>query len=70
VAALATMLGIGLVLDAVGARPDGSYSLDAYRVALSVVAVPFLVGGVGLWLSARGVRAGQRAAVERSGADS
>ena len=66
VAALATMLGVGLVLDAVGARSGGTYSLDAYRVALSVVAVPFVVGGVGLCVSARGVRAGQSAAVEPS----
>jgi len=57
VAALATMLGVGLVLDAVGPGPGGDYSLDAYRIALSVVAVPWVVGLVGLLASARWTRA-------------
>lgn len=53
VAALVTMLGIGLVLDAVGPGPGGQYSLHAYRLALSTVAVPWVVGMVGLAWSAR-----------------
>lgn len=57
VAALATMLGVGLVLDAVGHGPGGEYSLDAYRLALSVVAIPWAVGLVGLVVSARRTRA-------------
>ncbi|RYV52473.1 MFS transporter [Pengzhenrongella frigida] len=56
VAALGTMLGIGLVLDAVGADPGGAYSLDAYRLALSVVAIPWGIGVVGLSLGARSDR--------------
>jgi len=57
VATLATMLGVGLVLDAIGPGPRGEYSLDAYRLALSVVAVPWGVGLVGLVVSARSIRA-------------
>ena len=55
VAALVTMLGIGLVLDAVGPGPGGQYSLHAYRRALSTVAGPWGVGMVGLAWSARAV---------------
>ena len=57
VASLATMGGIGLVLDAVGSGSAGEYSLDAYRLALSVVVVPWVVGMVGLGVSARATRA-------------
>lgn len=53
VATVAMTLGVGLVLDAVGPGPGGEYSLDAYRLALSVAAVPWVVGLVGLGLSAR-----------------
>lgn len=56
VAALGTMLGIGLVLDAVGSGPGGVYSLDAYRLALSVVAIPWAIGLAGLGLAARSER--------------
>jgi nitrate/nitrite transporter NarK len=53
VAALATMLGVGLVLDAVGPGAGGAYSLDSYRIALSVVAIPFVAGGAGLAYASR-----------------
>jgi nitrate/nitrite transporter NarK len=64
VAALATMLGIGLVLDAVGADASGAYSLDAYRLAMSVVAVPWVVGLVGLGVCARLIRNRSRNVLE------
>lgn len=54
VGALVTILAIGVVLDVV--RPDGQYQLSDFRVALSVNAVPFAVGFVGLLLSRRAVR--------------
>lgn len=56
VASLATMGGIGLVLDAVGSGPVGQYTLDEYRLALSVVAIPWVIGMVGLGLSAHATR--------------
>ncbi|PFG34462.1 MFS transporter [Sanguibacter antarcticus] len=51
--ALVTTFAIGLVLDVV--RPDGRYVLDDFRIALSVIAVPFAVGFVGLLVSRRAV---------------
>ncbi|MBI9113476.1 MFS transporter [Sanguibacter suaedae] len=54
VGALVTIFAIGLVLDAV--RPSGEYTLDDFRVAMSVVAVPWVVACVGLLVSRRGVR--------------
>lgn len=54
IGALVTILAIGVVLDVV--RPDGQYELADFRVALSVNAVPFAVGFVGLLVSRRAVR--------------
>jgi len=62
VAALTTMGGIGLVLDAVGTGASGEYSLDAYRLALSVVVVPWVIGMVGLGTAARSTRIDARRA--------
>ncbi|MGV8965436.1 MAG: MFS transporter [Cellulomonas sp.] len=64
VAALTTMGGIGLVLDAVGTSATGEYSLDAYRLALSVVVVPWVIGMVGLGASARSTRIRARQELE------
>ena len=64
VASLTTMGGIGLVLDAVGPGAAGEYSLDAYRLALSVVVVPWVIGMVGLGASARSTRMRARRALE------
>ena len=52
--ALVTIFAIGLVLDVV--RPDGRYELDDFRIALSVNAVPFALGFVGVLVSRRAVR--------------
>lgn len=52
--ALVTIFAIGLVLDVV--QPDGLYELDDFRVALSVIAVPFALGFVGVLVSRRAVR--------------
>lgn len=52
--ALVTIFAIGLVLDVV--QPDGLYELDDFRVALSVNAVPFALGFVGVLVSRRAVR--------------
>lgn len=67
VAALATMLGVGLVLDAIGPEPGGVYSLDAYRLALSTVAVPWVVGMAGLALSARSISSARSMSSQRDG---
>lgn len=55
VTALTTMLAIGLILDAVAGT--GPRDLDAYRVAMSFVAVPWLLGVVGVLSSRRRTRA-------------
>ncbi|MGV8976465.1 MAG: MFS transporter [Cellulomonas sp.] len=54
VAALSTMLAIGIVLDHVS--PGVTRDLDAYRQGLSVVAVPWVVGVTGLLVSRRQTR--------------
>lgn len=53
VAALSTVWLIGVVLDAAGA---GARDLSAYRPALAVVVVPWVVGVTGVLLSARRAR--------------
>jgi MFS family permease len=56
VGALATMLGVGLVLDARGPAGAGvTYPLADYRVALAFAGVTWLVGVVGLAVAARRV---------------
>jgi sugar phosphate permease len=55
VAALSTMLAIGVVLDHVA--PGASRDLDAYRQGLAVVAVPWVMGVTGLLVSRRRTRA-------------
>jgi sugar phosphate permease len=55
VAALASMLAIGLALDALAT--DGGRDLDAYRAAFSLMAVPWVLGVVGLLVSRSRTRA-------------
>jgi sugar phosphate permease len=55
IAALSTMLAIGVVLDHVA--PGATRDLDAYRTGLSVVAVPWVVGVTGLLVTRRWTRA-------------
>ena len=55
VAALLTMLAIGLVLDLRGDGAGVEYPLSDYRVALSCAGVTWLVGVVGLVVTARRV---------------
>jgi len=49
VASLLTMLGIGLVLDAVTPGSSATYSAGAYRVAMCVQYVGWVLGGIQLW---------------------
>ncbi|HZL02490.1 MAG TPA: MFS transporter [Cellulomonas sp.] len=55
VAALSTMLAIGVVLDHVA--PGTTRDLDAYRQGLAVVAVPWVMGVTGLLVTRRRTRA-------------
>jgi sugar phosphate permease len=55
VAALSTMLAIGIVLDHVA--PGTTRDLDAYRQGLAVVAVPWVLGVTGLLVTRRRTRA-------------
>ena len=55
IAALATMLAVGIVLDQVA--PGAVRDLDAYRRALAVVVVPWAVGVGGLLVTRRRTRA-------------
>jgi MFS family permease len=48
-ASLLTMLGIGFVLDAVTPGSSTSYSGGAYRVAMCVQYVGWVIGGIQLW---------------------
>ena len=48
-ASLLTVLGIGLVLDAVTPGASTDYSAGAYRLAMCVQYVGWLVGGVQVW---------------------
>jgi MFS family permease len=59
-AALVTMLAIGLVLDARGGGAGVVYPLADYRVALSCAGVTWVVGVIGLVLTARRVAADRR----------
>jgi MFS family permease len=49
VASLLTMLGIGMVLDAVTAGTSTDYSAGAYKLAMCVQYVGWLVGGIQVW---------------------
>jgi sugar phosphate permease len=55
VAALSTMLAIGVVLDHLA--PGTSRDLDAYRQSLAIVAVPWVMGVTGLLVARRRTRA-------------
>lgn len=55
-AALLSVLAIGVLLD-LRAPLDGALSLDAFRHALAVLAVPWVVGVVGVLASRRSTRA-------------
>lgn len=54
IAAFVCILAIGMVLDQI--RPDGNYTLADFRVAFSVMAVPFVVALFFLLLTRRGTR--------------
>ena len=70
VAALLTMLGVGLVLDARGGGGAGvAYPLADYRVALLSAGVVWVIGMVGLVVSARRVRHRRAATTARAGHD-
>jgi MFS family permease len=56
VASLLTIFAIGAVLDLVSPAGTTSYSLDAFRMALSVQFVVWLVGGAGIVIARRKVR--------------
>lgn len=55
VAALTTMLAVGVLLDVLA--PDGARDLDAYRIALAVVVVPWVTGVAGVLVVRRRTRA-------------
>ncbi|GCD18816.1 MFS transporter [Cellulomonas algicola] len=51
------LLGVGVVLQLVEPDAAGTYSLDAYRIAFTVLLVPWVVGVVGVLSSRRRTRA-------------
>ena len=57
VAALLTMLLVGIVLDVRGANPTRGYGLDDFRIALSVQYLIWAVGIAGIVITRRKVRA-------------
>jgi len=57
---IVALLGVGVVLQVVEPDGAGTYSLDAYRVAFSVLLVPWVVGVAGVLLSRRRTRAVMR----------
>lgn len=54
---IAGLLGVGVVLQLVEPHAAGTYSLDAYRIAFTVLLVPWVVGVVGVLSSRRRTRA-------------
>ncbi|NKY40627.1 MFS transporter [Cellulomonas septica] len=54
---IAGLLGVGVVLQLVEPDAAGTYSLDAYRIAFTVLLVPWVVGVVGVLSSRRRTRA-------------
>lgn len=54
---IAGLLGVGVVLQLVEPHAGGMYSLDAYRVAFTVLLVPWVVGVAGVLSSRRRTRA-------------
>lgn len=56
------LLGVGVVLQLVEPDGAGTYSLDAYRLAFTVLLVPWVVGVVGVLVSRRRTRAAMREA--------
>lgn len=55
--AVVSMLAVGVVLDLAGGGGGAAdLSLDSFRVAFSVLAVPWVVGVIGVLLSRRGAR--------------
>ena len=56
VATIISVLLVGLVLQ-LASDGGSTYSLTAYRLAFASLALPFLIGAVGVWLSRRDTRA-------------
>lgn len=60
ISTISGVLAVGLVLQAVSPPGATAYSLDAYRLAFSVLLVPWLVGVSGVLLNRRRARAALR----------
>ncbi|MCL3860139.1 MFS transporter [Actinotalea sp. K2] len=55
-AALLSIMGVGVVLDLVSPPGTTDFSLSAFRVAFSVLAIPWVVGVVGVLVTRRSTR--------------
>lgn len=56
-ATIMSVLLVGLVLQLASDDGGSTYSLDDYRLAFASLALPFVIGVVGVWLSRRDTRA-------------